>query len=188
MIWQFLLILLLLVVAWLLLSGLSNEPVVGGRDTTYAVTLICKMPIQVQEMRKKYIKNDNLPPHVTLGYLDPDFDAKEVMAKLRKFKDKTIRFNHLKVTTPFIALIPSDTSQLNDLARSLGEDLQAGPRGGYHMSLAYREKGAPLAPVAAMFAHREIADKLPLEAKVSEIRISKRRPGERWVKFKTVQF
>jgi 2'-5' RNA ligase superfamily len=183
--WQFLLLILILVVALLLLSGIKTS-VVGGRDTTYAVVIICKMPIQVQEMRKKYIKHDNLPPHITLGYLSSGFDAKEVMGKLRKFKDKTIRFNHMKITTPFIALIPSDTSQLNELARSLGDDLQAGPRGGYHLSLAYREKGAPLAPVAAMFAQKEI--QIPIDSKVSEIRISKRRPGEHWVKFKSVQF
>ncbi len=183
-----LLLLLILVVAWLLLSGLKCEPVVGGRDTTYAVILVCKMPIQVQEMRKKYIKHDNLPPHVTLGYLAPDFNAKDVMDKLRHFKDKTIRFNHLKITTPFIALIPSDTSELNNLARSLGDDLQAGPRGGYHLSLAYRERGEPLAPATAMFAQKEIEDKIPIEAKVSEIRISKKRPGENWIKFKSVQF
>lgn len=183
-----LLILLILVVAWLLLSGLKCEPVIGGHETTYAVILVCKMPIQVQEMRKKYIKNDNLPPHVTLGYLAPDFDAKDVMDKLRHFRNKKIRFNHLKVTEPFIALIPSDTSELNNLARTLGDNLQAGPRGGYHLSLAYRERGEPLAPVAAMFAQKEIEDKLPIEAVVSEIRISKKRHGENWIKFKTVQF
>lgn len=184
--WEILLILFILIIA-LLLFG-QDKPIVGGRDTTYAVTIICKMPIQVQEMRKKYIKNDGLPPHVTLGYLAPGFDAKEVMGKLRDFRDKTIRFNHIKFTTSFIALIPSDASQLSQLAKSLGHDLQAGPRGGYHLSLAYREKGAPLAPSAAMFAQREIQDKIPIESKVSEIRISKRRHGGPWVKFKTVQF
>lgn len=189
--WQLLIILIIISAILWKASGahLSTVQVKHGgaaSDTETAVIMILKTPFGVQEMRKRYIKTDDQPPHITLGYLYPDFDEKRVLTHLRKIKPQQIIFNRWKHTKTFIGLLPANIDEINRIIGPMKRDIEAGPRGGYHLSLAYRPKSAPLDTYTHKRAHKDI--QLPLTCDVREIRIARRRPGQPWKKYKSIMY
>lgn len=185
--WKVVVLVLLAIVAYLLWS--ANARVIGGgmaADTNIAVIMVLKTPIGVQEMRKKYIKTDSQPPHITLGYLRPNFDESELLRHLRRARPNPVLFNKWKHTKTFIGLIPSNTQAIDRVIRPIKRYIKSGPRGGYHMSLAYRAGSAPLDEYTHKKAHKLI--ETPIICPVREIRIAKRRPGQPWQKYKSVVY
>jgi hypothetical protein len=166
-------------------KGKHGGSVSGGKSNDLAVVIILKTPLGVQEMRKNYIKTDSQKPHITLGYLNKDFDEDVVLKHLRSLNPAPIVFNKWKHTKSFIALLPENISEINKIIGPMDKYIETGPRGGFHMSLAYRAKSAPLDDYTHTKAHKLI--EIPITCKVAEVRISKRKHGE-WTKYKSVEY
>jgi len=166
-------------------KGKQGGGVSGGKSNDLAVVIILKTPLGVQEMRKNYIKTDTQKPHITLGYLNKDFDEDVVLKHLRSLTPQPIVFNKWKHTKSFIALIPENISEITKIIGPMSKYIETGPRGEYHMSLAYRAKSAPLDDYTHKKAHDLI--EIPISCKVAEVRISKQKNGE-WTKYKSVEY
>lgn len=185
--WTFLIIVLLVVMALLFsMRGFASRNVNGGFSEKIAAILVLKAPIGVQEMRKKYIKTDNQPPHITLGYIDNfDGNEKDIFKQLIQCNPEPIVFEQWKHTKSFIGLIPKNVDEIERIIHPLKKYIDTGPRGGYHMSIAYRPESQELDPIAFKKAHELIST--PLTCKIKEIRFTRYSKGE-WTKFKSILF
>lgn len=166
------------------------ERIIGGRaGTEYAVMLMVKVPIEVRAMQRKYIKHVSMPSHLTLGYLKPLNACREsVFAKLRKVPPIKITFEHLKVVKTFAGLIPSPKDMkklkhITDIFNSQGY-LKHGPRGGYHMSIAYNQHSKPLSKYTLKDIRKNLPPR-PFTVQATSIRIIKRKNYGEWQTYKT---
>ncbi len=176
--------LLLLIVLGVVLHCYSKT--VGGFDEKIAAILVLKTPLGVQEMRKAYIKTDTQPPHITLGYMnDLGDNEKEVFAQLRIMNPDPIVFEQWKHTKSFIGLIPKNVDEIKRITKPLDKYIDTGPRGGYHMSIAYRPHSQDLDSNTHKKAHELIS--IPITCKVKELRFSKFKNGE-WIKYKSILY
>lgn len=204
---DFLLLALLLVVVlgvlFYLSNGLNNVEKIGfGEENKKKikkikkkrtkpetmVVLTVKAPDGVRNMRRRYVSTDLSPPHVTLGTLRNDLTSEEMnklIAYLRGLGSGTeLSFKKWKHTKTFIALLPEEVDVLDKIVDPIRDLFAHGPRGGYHMSLAYRSKSQPLDPVAFTHAHEFV--QTPFAAPIIEARISRKYPGESWETYKTI--
>ena len=137
-------------------------------------------------MQRKYIPHVTIPSHLTLAYLDPNIANNDAyLKKLRKLPPMDITFNHLKVTSTFAGLIPTDMKKLKGLTDIFGKQVKHGPRGGYHMSVAYNPKSKPLSKYALKEIRKKIPDR-PFTLKATSIKILKRKNYQDWVPYKTI--
>lgn len=178
---KFLIMLLVVILAMIFFS--SWPPIIGGAAEKTVAIMILKTPIGVQEMRKKYIKTDTQPPHITIGYLNEGFDEKELLQHLRNIKPEPIIFDKWKHSESFIGLIPKNVNEIKRVIGPMAKYVETGPRGGYHMSLAYRPQSQKLDNYTHKKAHDLI--NVPFACKIKEIRISKYKHGD-WYKYKSV--
>jgi len=180
---KLILLILFICIALFITYSFPEKRISGGKDHDMVVVIILKTPIGVQEMRKKYIKTDTQKPHITLGYLSKDFDEKVILEHLRSIKPEPIVFEKWKHTKSFIGLLPTNINEIKRIAGPMEKYIETGPRGGYHMSIAYRAQSAPLDEYTHKKAHDLI--KVPITCKVAEVRLSRKKHGE-WVKYKSV--
>lgn len=159
----------------------------GGkvRDRAAALIMILKTPIGVKEIRNKYIKTDGQPPHITLGYLGKGFNEEEILRHLRSIRPAPIEFEQWKHTETFIGLIPKNINEIKRIVEPIAKYISKGPRGGYHMSLAYKPGDAPLDDYAHKKAHELV--QTPMKCPVIEIRLAKLM-GDTWVKYKSAYY
>lgn len=161
-------------------------------DKEMVVILVLKTPDGVKEMRKRYVSTDKSPPHITLGNLRGDITKDEMNKLITYFRElnskknrlREINFKKWKHTKTFIALLPEEMKALDKVVDPIRDMFAHGPRGGYHMSLAYRPKSQPLDQIAFKDAHKYI--NTPFTAPIIEARISRRYPGEAWEVYKTI--
>lgn len=184
----FILLIVLAFAYWYLSDSIFSGGAEGGRnqDIETVAILVLKTPIGVQEMRKKFIKTDTQPPHITLGYLPPDFNEEEILKHLRSIKPNPIIFEDWRHTKSFIGLIPQNPEEIDRIIGPMAEYMEAGPRGGFHMSIAYKPQSASLDEYTHKKVHEDIHT--PIVCPVKEIRISRRRGHQDWVKYKSVQY
>lgn len=150
-----------------------------------ALIMILKTPVGIKEMRNKYIKTDNQPPHITLGYLEKGFDEIAILKHLRSIKPDPIIFEKWKHTETFIGLIPKNIDDLKKIVHPISKYITNGPRGGYHLSLAYKRDYLRLDDYAHKKAHELI--KIPIKCPVIEIRLAKK-IGDTWIKYKSAYY
>lgn len=160
---------------------------VGGkiRDRGTALIMILRTPVGVKEIRNKYIKTDNQPPHITLGFLEKGFNEDEIMRHLRSIKPAPIEFEEWKHTETFIGLIPKNIDEIKRIVEPIAQYISNGPRGGYHMSLVYKPSSAPLDEYAYKKAHELV--QTPIKCPVLEIRLAKLM-GDIWIKHKSAYY
>lgn len=182
------LIVLIIIIAFILSYFWSySETINGGavRDRATALIMILKTPVGVREMRNKYIKSDKQPPHITLGYLEKGFDENVILKHLRSIRPAPIEFEDWKHTNTFIGLIPKNMDEINRIVGPISKYISNGPRGGYHMSLAYKPESALLDNYAHKKAHELV--QTPFKSPVLEIRLMKLM-GDTWVKYKSALY
>jgi hypothetical protein len=179
---KILLVVVLLIVAYYITY---NGYIEGGKDVETVVIMVLKAPLGVQEMRKKYIKTDTQPPHITLGHLSPGFDEDLVLKHLRYIKPNPIEFQDWRHTKTFIGLIPQNMEEIDRIVGPMHKFLEP-PKEGYHMSIAYRPQRASLDE----YTHKKVHEAIhtPIICPVKEIRIARRQHGGEWVKYKTIQY
>ncbi len=182
--WKVFIVLLFLILA-IGLAGKSKSVFSGGKDNDLIAIIVLKTPLGVQEMRKNYIKTDSQKPHITLGYLSSDFDEQAVFKHLRSIKPNPIVFDKWNHTKSFIGLLPQNTDEIKRIIGPMAKYITTGPRGGYHMSIAYRANSAPVDGHTHKKAHDLI--QVPISCPVAEVRFSKRKNGE-WEKYKSVTY
>jgi len=182
---KILLIIFILVIVLAMSIFQSLPLVLGGAAEKTVAIMILKTPLGVQEMRKKYIKTDTQPPHITIGYLNDGFDEKELLRHLRNVRPEPIIFDKWKHSESFIGLIPKNVDEIKRIIGPMAKYVDTGPRGGYHMSIAYR----PQSQVLDAYTHKKAHDliQVPVVCKVKEIRISKYKNGD-WYKYKSVVY
>ena len=186
------LILIILVVVIALLVKCSfverniGRGIIGGGSTEYVAVLMVEAPLELREMQRKYIPHVTMPSHLTLAYLDPKIaDDTSWIKRLKKIPVNNITFNHLKVTKTFAGLIPCDIKKLEGLTDAFGKYVKHGPRGGYHMSVAYNPKSKPL----SKYALKEIREKVttrPFTVNTTSVKIMKRKNYQDWIPYKTI--
>lgn len=185
--WFIIVVLILCIAVALYLLLLKKSIISGGGDTELVAILVLKTPLAVQEMRKKYIKTDDQPPHITLGYLKcNDDELKGILKHVRSIKPNPIVFEEWKHTKTFIGLMPKNIDEIKRIMGPMEKYVETGPRGGYHMSVAYRPHSAVLDASAHKNAHDDIH--VPLICPVKELRIAKKVHNQDWVKYKSFQF
>lgn len=182
--WKFFII-LVLILAVLVCKQKSKVSGSGEKNNALVAIIVLKTPLGVQEMRKNYIKTDTQQPHITLGYLSKDFDEQEVLKHLRSIKPNPIVFDKWKHTKSFIGLLPQNIDEIKRIMGPMEKYIKTGPRGGHHMSIAYRAQSAPVDQNTHKKAHDLIS--VPISCPVAEVRFSKRKNGE-WEKYKSVSF
>lgn len=184
--WTFLIIVLVVMALLFSYTTFLKNNVIGGFSDKIAAILVLKAPIGIQEMRKKYIKTDTQPPHITLGYIDSlEGCDKDIFKQLAQCNPEPIVFEQWKHTKSFIGLIPKNVDEIERIINPFKKYINAGPRGGYHMSIAYRPESQELDPIAFKKAHELIS--IPLSCKIKEIRFTRYSKGE-WIKFKSILF
>jgi hypothetical protein len=162
----------------------SKKPKQTNNNET-SIILILKTPDGVHEAKKKFIASDTQAPHLTLGTLKEGFDEQKVINHLKSIKPIIIKFDKWKHTKTFIGLIPSNINDINDIVNPIKSEFRVGPRGGYHMSLAYRSHSKPLDPITFKSIHSLV--ETPMECPIKEIHINKRYIGESWYNYKTIK-
>lgn len=181
------LLILLVVLVIIIAYNMSIFAVVGGkvRDRATALIMILRTPVGVKEIRNKYIKTDSQPPHITLGYLEKGFNEDEILKHLRSIRPAPIEFEKWKHTDTFIGLIPKNIDEIKRIVGPIAKYITNGPRGGYHMSLAYKPGEHRLDEYAHKKAHESVH--VPMKCPVVEIRLAKLM-GDTWIKYKSAYY
>ena len=180
-------IIIIVLIAFIAYNLFPINAIYGGkvRDRGTALIMILKTPVCVKEIRNKYIRTDGQPPHITLGYLDKGFDEEAILKHLRSIRPGPIEFDKWKHSETFIGLVPKNIDEVKKILEPIAQYISNGPRGGYHMSLAYKPNEAPL----DAYTHKKVHDllQLPIKCPVLEIRLAKLM-GDTWIKHKAAYY
>ena len=152
--------------------------------------LYCDVPNNIKNIRHKYDEHRSLPAHITLCYLDNEYDQKLLENKLSKIKKFTLELNKLIYQDDLISLSIKNENKITNIIKIIKNNILKLPRSGFHLSLAYKRGYHKLSKNSNIKNNIINNISLPIEVEVNKIWLLKRNKsiGKDWYRSKTIFF
>lgn len=147
-----------------------------------AVLLLCDISRTIQNLRKEIDSYKKIPSHITLAYLQADYDEAEVNAILGKIKRFDITLNDIACDKNHLALYPNgrSTNELDSVLNKLDKYVERKPDT-YHLSIAYSKNKWDVFESEDICTQVNKKIDLPIDVRIKEIWLIKKdkeRKGE----------
>ena len=151
--------------------------------------LYCNVPPNIKNIRDKHDEHSSLPAHITLCYLDNEYDQKLIENKLKKIKKFRLTLDKIKYQEDLISLSIQNESKINNIISKIKKNILKLPKSGFHLSLAYKRGYKKLSDDSKVINDIKYNIILPIEVEINKIWLLKRNKsiGKDWYRSKTIK-